>query len=275
MRASALALLLLAGCAREIPARPALYVLRGGGATIWLFGTVHALPANVRWETPAITRAIGEADALVGELPGGADAGAAFTRLSSAPGLPPLAARLPSEARAEMAAAAARCGGARLDRLKSWAAALVLSACTAKAAGGTPEAGVEAVLARRFAGRPQLGLESVASQFALFEGLAEADQRRLLAQSLSGARDYPRLLRAWYRGDEAALAALVDHSFAGAPRLRAALVDARNARWARWIAARRRQPGTIFIAVGAGHLAGRGALIERLRALGLRVERIA
>ncbi|MBX9815600.1 MAG: TraB/GumN family protein, partial [Sphingomonas sp.] len=95
MRAGAFALLLLAGCAREIPARPALYVVRDADTVIWLFGTVHFLPGDLRWETPAVARAIAEADALVGELPGDTDASAAFARASAGQGLPPLAARLP------------------------------------------------------------------------------------------------------------------------------------------------------------------------------------
>ena len=38
----------------------------------------------------------------------------------------------------------------------------------------------------------------------------------------------------------------------------------RNARWADWIAARMQTPGTVFVAVGAGHLAGKDSLLVRL-----------
>ena len=34
----------------------------------------------------------------------------------------------------------------------------------------------------------------------------------------------------------------------------------RNAAWARWIQARLARPGTVFLAVGAGHLAGRDSV---------------
>ena len=38
----------------------------------------------------------------------------------------------------------------------------------------------------------------------------------------------------------------------------------RNARWADWIAARMQTPGTVFVAVGAGHLAGKDSVLVRL-----------
>ncbi|MBX9882587.1 MAG: TraB/GumN family protein [Sphingomonas sp.] len=274
MRAGLLALLLLAGCAREMPARPALYVLRDADTTIWLLGTVHFLPPGVRWETPAVKRAIADSAMLVGELPGDADASTAFAQASEGRGLPPLAARVPPGDQARLKAAMKDCGGARLDRLKSWAAALVLSACGAAAAGGDPEHGVESVLARRFAGRSRLGLETVAGQFALFDGLGETDQRRLLRASLAAGADYRALLGAWTAGDEARLAALIARSFAGAPTLKATLLDQRNARWSAWIGDRMRKPGKLLIAVGAGHLAGSGSVIARLRAAGFRIERV-
>lgn len=277
MRAGAIALLLLAGCAREIPARPALYVLRDADTTIWLFGTIHFLPKNVRWETPAVTRAIADSQALVGELPGGADVDASaeqFARMSRASGLPPLVARVPAAARAKLKQAVRACG-VPLDRVKSWAAALWLSGCGAATAGADARAGVESVLARRFAGRPRLGLETLEGQLALFDRLDEADQRRLLIASLDSAQEYRRLLAAWTSGDTARLGQLLAAPFADAPTLRAVLIDRRNIRWSRWIGARMGQPGRLFLAVGAGHLAGPGSVIDRLRAAGYKVERVS
>ena len=33
-------------------------------------------------------------------------------------------------------------------------------------------------------------------------------------------------------------------------------------------------PGTVFVAIGAGHLAGKGSVIDDLRAKGVTVERV-
>jgi uncharacterized protein YbaP (TraB family) len=48
----------------------------------------------------------------------------------------------------------------------------------------------------------------------------------------------------------------------------------RNARWADWVAARMRTPGTVFVAVGAGHLAGPDSLLVRLAQRGMISRRV-
>jgi len=48
----------------------------------------------------------------------------------------------------------------------------------------------------------------------------------------------------------------------------------RNERWADWIRARMRTPGTVFVAVGAGHLAGQDSLLVRLAERGLPSHRV-
>ena len=56
--------------------------------------------------------------------------------------------------------------------------------------------------------------------------------------------------------------------------LRAVLLDRRNAAWSAWLAERLARPGTVFVAVGAGHLAGRESVQAKLKAQGLTVSRI-
>jgi uncharacterized protein len=48
----------------------------------------------------------------------------------------------------------------------------------------------------------------------------------------------------------------MNESMRETPELSKVLLADRNARWAEWIEARMAKPGTVFIAVGAGHLAG-------------------
>ena len=45
-------------------------------------------------------------------------------------------------------------------------------------------------------------------------------------------------------------------------------------RWADWVAARLQTPGTVFVAVGAGHLAGRDSLLVQLAQRGLECRRV-
>ncbi|OYY89741.1 MAG: hypothetical protein B7Y45_10740 [Sphingomonas sp. 28-66-16] len=285
MRTQLIAVMLIAaaldaGCdrPRPVPARPALFVVKDADTTIWLFGTVHALPHNVVWRTPAIKRAIARADSLVTEIPAVDARTAARVYDSYARGerVAPVAGRLPATARPAYRAALARTGldPAMLDRLDSWAVATAIEQAEVERQGADAGHGVEAVLAADTLGKPRLALESLAGQLALLDGLGPADQRQLLVRQLADPNDYRRTLAAWAWGDLAALAASNDRLFAGAPTLEATLLTGRNARWARWIAARLHRPGAIFVAVGAGHLAGPKSVIAMLRARGLRVARV-
>ena len=58
------------------------------------------------------------------------------------------------------------------------------------------------------------------------------------------------------------------------PDLADVLLRQRNARWAGWVKARLGQPGTVLVAVGAGHLAGEGSVQSLLKAKGVKVERV-
>ena len=242
------AALLLAGCTERREARPALWAVRDADTTIWLFGTIHLLPADVDWDEGAVGDAIDRADMLVTEIPDG-------------------------DAAAEAAAYRAIC--CRAGQPKPWAEALTLTAEAVRGVGASAEHGAEAVLAARFAGRPKAALESFAGQLAMFDALPAAAQSAMLATARAEARDpqasYDRTLAAWSAGDEAAIAqsARADLS----PELRATLIDRRNAAWAGWVAARMRQPGRVLVAVGAGHLAGPGGVPALLKARGFRVLR--
>jgi uncharacterized protein YbaP (TraB family) len=58
------------------------------------------------------------------------------------------------------------------------------------------------------------------------------------------------------------------------PQLGKMLLDDRNARWADWIKARMDKPGTVFMAVGAGHLGGKNSVQDFLAKKGIKAERV-
>lgn len=270
-----------AGCdpTPRLAARPALYRLADADTVIWILGTVHVLPPKIAWETPAIMAAERSADTLVTELPALApgDAAQAFAAMAKAPDLPPILERVPVNARTPLARLAKRAGLSLddLGAMKSWAAALTLSAAAARLdSGASPTDGVEAVIEGRMAGRRRIGLETLPEQLGFFDALDERDQRRLLTNSVTSGASFRDVLAAWGAGDEARLAELVNRPLRAAPALEAALLTRRNARWTDWIARRMARPGRVLVAVGAGHLAGPKSVIAALRARGLRVQRL-
>ncbi|HEX7930224.1 MAG TPA: TraB/GumN family protein, partial [Sphingomicrobium sp.] len=58
------------------------------------------------------------------------------------------------------------------------------------------------------------------------------------------------------------------------PEIRKVLITDRNANWAKWLKARLDKPGTVFVAVGAGHLAGPGSVQDQLAAAGVSSTRV-
>src|SRR3546814_12584974 len=63
------------------------------------------------------------------------------------------------------------------------------------------------------------------------------------------------LVDQWSKGDPDALAATMNESMEATPDLAKTLLFDRNANWAGPLQARMDQPGTVFVAVRAGHLA--------------------
>jgi uncharacterized protein len=290
---AALAGLGLAACApragvdpAERPSgHPAMWKIADADTTIYLFGTFHLLPQGTDWRTPAFEQALAASDELVLEI-GNLDDQMALAqtlmRLGVSPGLPPLLERVPADKRQALAAMIAESGipSAALDRMETWAAGLMLASVTYKRLGIDPNAGVERSIQGpwKASGRPVRGLETVEDQFGLFDRLPEAEQRRFLVAMLDSPeqakKQFAAMIAAWSRGDVAGIARSFDDETLSSATLREALMTKRNAKWADWLKKRLDQPGTLFVAVGAGHLAGNDSVQRMLAAEGVRAVRV-
>ncbi len=140
--------------------------------------------------------------------------------------------------------------------------------------------GVETVLRKRFLsdGKKIDELESNVEQLAFFDKLSEKAQRDLLEGAIEKPKDmnkqFGAMLAAWARGDVNEIGRSFNRDLAASPELKDALIKRRNLNWSQWIERRMAQPGTVLVAVGAGHLAGNDSLVELLRREGLKVRRI-
>jgi uncharacterized protein YbaP (TraB family) len=284
--APALALLAAACHAPPPPeSKVALWAISDGGAPRgWILGTIHALPPGTAWRRPAIDDAMASADRLVmeiGEPVNPESAGKALARLAMTPGLPPPTRRLDPAGRAALVAAYGRLGldDARFHDEKSWAVALQISALASQKAGADAADGVEPQLRRLMPGKPVIGLETIDSQFAVFDALPPHAQDVLLgdvAREVTDPRnDDADILAQWLRGDELGLAREADSDFLADPVLHAALVTTRNRAWITQIDALLHSGAHPLIAVGAAHVAGHDGLTEMLRAKGWTVTRVS
>lgn len=281
--ALALPFALLAGPA---DARPALWKLADADTTIFLFGTIHVLPPGMKWRDATIDAAMGKAQSLTLEAVLDTDPGAVarvITELGSAKGLPPLAERVPAEKRQMLATLVAKSGlpATFLDGLKTWAAAVVLTGAALDQIGlRTGAEGVEPQVSALFraAGKPVAGLETAAQQLGYFDALPESAQRTFLASTLedpkSARADFDRMVKAWIAGDAKAIARSFAEEPDFTPELRASLIARRDELWADALAERLKQPGTVFVAVGAGHLVGPDSVQAMLARKGIKVSRV-
>lgn len=279
--------LALAGCGAKPAADdadPALWVVRDADTTIYLFGTVHMLKPGLSWFDEAVRAAFDKSDALMLEvvLPGDAEMAALVKELGNAVSGPLLPERLGAEQAAKYRAALIGLGMApdAFDRSDPWLAATLLASLPLQKLGYDPKDGAEAVLteAARKAGKPVTGFETAREQLGYFDGLSMPAQTALLAETVRTLPDAGKTLdaavSAWSKGDADKLAALVNDDVASSSEVAQALLFNRNQRWADWIARRMAQPGTVFVAVGAGHLAGTGDVQGELARRGLKVERV-
>jgi uncharacterized protein YbaP (TraB family) len=291
--AGAFAALAIAACSTAPAAQaaaadtphPAMWLLADKDTKIYLFGTFHLLPPGSAWRTPAFEQALSASQELVLEVPNIDDPMAvaqAMQGLAVTPGNPPLAERVAPEKRAVLATMIEESGypAAQLDRLDTWAASLILLRVTFQKLGVQPDQGVELNLIApwKASGRPISGLETVEDQFRIFDGLSEESQRAMLASVLDQKEDvraqFAAMLAAWSRGDTEAIARTFNREEALSVEMNRLLIGARNAKWADTLARRMERPGTVFVAVGAGHLAGPQSVQRMLEAKGFTARRL-
>lgn len=267
------------------PAKPALWKLADSDTTIYLFGTIHVLPEGYQWRTKAFDAAAAKADTLVlevADLGDTAKTAQIFTRLAISPNLPPVLERVPADKRPGLKTLIDKSGfpAPSLAQFESWAVAITLAGGVLKDLNLSPDNGVERKLTEQFAAarKPVIGLETTELQLGIFDKLPQGAQDKFLA-GLADEVDDPKaefdaMLGAWAKGDDKAIASSFDDELRQSPELTEALIRTRNANWTTWISKRLDTPGTVLVAVGAGHLVGADSVQQMLAKQGLKVTRV-
>jgi hypothetical protein len=258
LAAAAIAVASPAALPADLPSQPAMFEIHDADTTIYLFGTFHALDADKRWFGNGVRDAFDKSNELVLEtlLPEGPDAAQQIRQSIRAPSVTPSASFL---ATTKMAINASKSEGMQVDN------------------------GADEVL-RHVAeaeGKPVEGLETLQLQLNMFNHLrgasrtprsAKAGQPVGEVKSLSATM--VEMQSAWKRGDQSVFVHMLEELDAASPDTYRMMFTERNARWADWIAARLQTPGTVFVAVGAGHLAGKDSVLVRLAEKGIASQRV-
>jgi uncharacterized protein YbaP (TraB family) len=242
-------------------AEPAMFAVHDADTTIYLFGTFHALDGNHAWFDSRVRSAFDQSNELVLEtlLPEGPNAARQIKQTIKGPTVTPSASFL---ATTKMAINAGRSQGMQVDN------------------------GADMVL-RHVAeaeGKPVAGLETLELQLNMFNHLriaapaaplnAKAGQPVDASSMQDLSKAMAEMQSAWKRGDQNVFVRMLGQLEAGSPETYRMMFTERNARWADWIAARLQTPGTVFVAVGAGHLAGKDSVLVRLAEKGIESRRV-
>ena len=241
---------------------PALWVVSDADTTIYLFGTFHALDGRSSWFNRNVKAAFDASDLLVLETlvpEDPAELNAVLTRnsLMKAPkaGEPVISA----------------------DKAPSFVASAGQAMSAGRSMGMSVDQGADAVLRRAATavGKPVGGLESFDFQLRMFGSLPAPPSTARPATGGDMQGMLAHMQSAWVRGDNDSFAAILGNVQAQSPATYKALFVDRNVNWAGWIAGRMQQPGTVFVAVGTGHLIGSDSVQAKLAERGIRTTRIS
>ena len=242
-------------------ARPAIWVVNDADTVVYLFGTFHALDGRSAWFNDEIRTAFAASDELVLEtvVPKGALNVPAQLRTTPSAHVPNLA----------------------VTPTASFLASTRLAISAGRERGMKTANGADMVLRRaaEASGKRIEGLESFNDQLGMFGRMTEQPARAGEPVQDPNAMEnlaivMGQMQSAWNRGDSEIFTTMLDQMRANSPDSYNVMFTQRNINWANWIANRLQQPGTVFVAVGTGHLAGPDSVQTKLALRGIRSARI-
>jgi uncharacterized protein YbaP (TraB family) len=266
---------------------PALWVVKDKDTTVYLFGTVHGLDGKSDWFNDEVKTAFDKSgevylEAILPDNP--AELQPMMMKLGMDQSGKTLGSKLTPEIKTKFEKVGTELGlppAAVLGSpMEPWMLNLTIGAVAAMKAGLNPEFGADKHILKhaRAAGKKVGELEGAEWQFNLFDKVPEELQVKQLGQTLDQMPQFKPMLASmidhWNKGDSEGLGKLLNQGAEQMPEFYKMLLTDRNATWAEWINKRMDQPGTVFLAVGAGHLAGNGSVQDMLAKKGFKAERV-
>jgi uncharacterized protein YbaP (TraB family) len=265
-------------------ASPAMWVVKDKDTKIYLFGTVHALDGKQDWFNDEVKTAYDSSQEIVIEalMPEASEIPGKVMPLALDKSGKTLTSKLKPETAKLLEAQLAKMGAPAnaLDQFEPWFASMTLTAILMQKLGMKPETGVEEILktAAKKDGKKLGEVESFEWQINLFDTMPEDMQIAMLSSSLQDMSEAEKMmgqmLSTWSTGDIDKLAKIMNDAMLETPALGKLLLADRNARWAEWIDKRLDKPGTVFMAVGAGHLGGKESVQAMLAKRGIKSTRV-
>ena len=166
---------------------------------------------------------------------------------------------------------------AQFDGMKPWMVGLTLSILPLTVEGYDLNSGAEKVLLAKAGDKQKGSLETAEFQLGIFDSMPQDAQVTFMMEAATGMdrgkEMIDRMVAEWANGNPEKLAAIMNEGMDD-PKVAEALLYKRNANWAEWIGKRLETPGTVFIAVGAGHLAGDKSVQDYLAKRRIKAKRV-
>ncbi|MGA0607763.1 TraB/GumN family protein [Phenylobacterium sp. VNQ135] len=283
----AAAFILGVGAAGAAGAAPALWKISDANSEIYLFGTLHALSPAAKWRTPAYDAAYARADTVWFEADMGQLEPTRIMGILQRYGVDPEKPLSQKLAPADVAVLARQADLSRIDHLRPWAAAMMLTMQPVTGRGATLEAGADLSMTRATlsGGKRLRAFESLEDQARMFASLPETSEVQYLTEvireraaprnPLAALWPKPDLESAWLAGDLARLGpGLVGEMKTENPAFYEALLKRRNQAWAGQLADAMAGSGVELVNVGALHLVGEDGLPALMTARGFTVTRV-
>jgi len=167
-----------------------------------------------------------------------------------------------------------------INRMRAWFVALTIAAVEYQKLGADAGRGVDQYFEKlaKQDGKPGAGLETVEFQLSIFSKLSDKLQEELLIQTFAEAetmqKDFVELITAWRSGNAARLQELLFRDADKYPELMEDFLLKRNKSWVAPLLKYLAKGETVFVLVGAGHLGGKGGVLELLEAKGCKVKQL-
>jgi hypothetical protein len=270
-------------------ATPLLWHARApGGGGLYLLGSVHLRALDAQTLGPEIHQAYQDSNQLVVEVDltqTTPEENKALTeRYAMLPPQLTLDALLAPETRELLAGYVEARGfpADQIQRYKPWFVAQLVLVTELKDVGFDADLGVDRAFIDEASGDKQIvGLETIASQFAMLDSLSLELQELMLKDTLLRLDELEgstrKLMEAWSHGDEGELERQIFEPLEEVPALEAyyeALIWKRNASMAASLVELARDGRTRFVVLGAGHMVGAKGIPAQLAEQGFAVERI-
>ena len=271
-----------------------MWVIEDKDSTIYLTGTVHALPPGLEWKSEKLIKAVEKADELWVEVPMPGDQAKmmelygpmimqrmmTFNR--------PLSSLLDDQDEKLLAEAAVRAklpegAAAAFETMRPWAVTQLLGIGPLLASGYDANAGIDINIVRLAEEQKDTikGFETFEQQMDILSAGTEEEQLEALRKTIRmPPEETDKMLKqseaafeAWANGDPKPAEDLFVEVAAQGDEMSGMKLDSilydRNADWANQIEKLLAEDGVSFIAVGAGHLVGPKNVRELLAAKGI------